>query len=82
MNDRIIDKELLIMSSFKDELQFLNSKSEFSIQNTQKAWQGEWVAKYSVLNNCFDQIYNSDHLLNKVAEDICSIYEVYNKLNV
>jgi hypothetical protein len=82
INDKIIDKDSVIMSSFKNELQFLNSRSEFSVQNTQKAWQGEWVAKYSVLNNCFDQIYNSDDLLNKVADDICSIYEVYNKFSV
>lgn len=82
IDGKFLSKNPILRSKFEDKLSFLKNRKDMIIQNTEKAWQGEWVCKYNFLNNKFSELVDKpETIIEQVKSDLLQIYNVFDELN-
>jgi hypothetical protein len=73
-----IQKDMNLRNLLAEKLNNFNGRTNIKIEDTIKGWQGEWVCRYNVLSNKFDEMIDDNQtLLQQVCDDLIEIYTNY-----
>lgn len=76
------DKSPTRRNEYKLKLETYFHQTIAKIENTENAWQGEWVARYYALQNVFGLIITEDvNLKNRVKSDLKALITVFDKIH-
>jgi hypothetical protein len=77
-----LKKDFTVVDHLESSLKFFKNRPNIKIEDTRKAWQGEWVVRYNVLNDKYSEIIkNEKYLIEEVTNDLVAIYDAYSNLD-